>query len=475
MPGTHYDNEHSFIEMLPFSSKRIAQRMIRDLSLENLILDLRSLNSIVFKDFDTDDLNSSKKEAIIQSCIIAKITSLDKTLFITESQTVFIEETLEKALWFFLKDSLGQNATTEQLHAYLKVSYPKTYYWLNKVDEDDRHSLAIRSRRENTRRFYRYDAKMRYYFLRVGSHEGIEELQGDIYSSGVKHFNKIVNGKLDALLVNFHENVRKALAEKFPEAHDLFIEVGDKIEYLREVLNGVSLGKIEIESAKRFLKENLDNKLDYDSLKGNVRTESILRDFEEKADQITSHTLELIEKSTPHALHEGPVLMPVKIDFDIRSYIEKKKRNSSSLLMSFIDLYHYAALLEKIYNNISASNYIIIYPEYWSTNFHDVSPGGFSFYSEFLVDIHDVLELFIQVDTSPVENRKEEEIIHQRCKVVRIEEKKELGCYQISCQFLTPTEYNIELLRKATQSKEVQDAYESAGLMDEDGEWMKTA
>ncbi len=178
-----------------------------------------------------------------------------------------------------------------------------------------------------------------------------------------------------------------------------------------------------MEESKRFLKANLESTLDFASLKGNIRTESILRDFEEKVDHIGQSTLTLLENSTPHKLYEGPVLEKVKIDYDIRDYVEKKKRNSSSLLMSFINLYHYAALLEKIYNNISSSNYIIVFPEYWSADYHDISSGGFSFFTPFLVDINDHLELFFRFDLSASDKTNDYEIVHQKAKVVRIDEK----------------------------------------------------
>jgi hypothetical protein len=307
---------------------------------------------------------------------------------------------------------------------------------------------------------------MTYHFVRLGAHENATELQGDIYTSGIKHFTKIVNQKLDTLMDHYQKNIREALVDSHPEAYDLFTVVAEKNEYLREVLNGISVGRLSVEESKRFLKANLESTLDFASLKGNIRTESILRDFEEKVDHIGQSTLTLLENSTPHKLYEGPVLEKVKIDYDIRDYVEKKKRNSSSLLMSFINLYHYAALLEKIYNNISSSNYIIVFPEYWSADYHDISSGGFSFFTPFLVDINDHLELFFRFDLSASDKTNDYEIVHQKAKVVRIDEKTDIGAYQISCQFLHPDKNTMDLIRKATQSKELKDAFSNAELID---------
>lgn len=471
MPGTHYNNDHSFIEELPFDYKVIANHMIRDDPFERLLLNLRSLHAKAFDMFPVAGLTQSYKERIIHACVIAKITSFDKSLYIDESEESFISEVLFKSLRFVMKGAFEtDDFTDEAMLKYLKVSHPKTYFWIHKSDKDERHTLAINKRFQNTRRYFRYRANLKYHFIRIGSHEGVEELQGDIYSTGIQHFNRIVNEKLDLLMSNYHQNIKDALAEAFPEAYKLFMVVIDRVEYLRGVLNGISVGQLPIDEAMRSLKNSIDHELDYASLKGNVRTESILRDFEEKIDQINEHTLTLLKKSTPHRLYEGPVLKKLKIDHDIIEYKEKRKKNKSSLLMSFIDLYHYTILLEKIYNNISASNYIIIFPEYWSENYHDVSQGGFSFFSEFLVEVNDILELFFQIDISPRSEKNIYEILHQRCKVVRIEERVDIGYYQIACQFLNPTETSMNIIRKATQSKEVKDAFDSACFMDEDSE-----
>lgn len=468
MPGTHYDNDHSFIEELPFDSKVIANRMIRDDSLEQLLLNLRSLHGKAFDSFYIDSLKNSDKERVIQACIVAKVTSFDKTLYINADHEQFIHEVLFSALQALLQRYFDKHPLTEEkILSFIKISHPRTYDWLNRTDLASQRTLAIHKRRENTRRYFRYRASLKYHFIRIGSHEGVEELQGDIYTTGIQHFTKIVNEKLNLLMRNYQKNVKDALADSFPNAYQLFLIVIERVEYLRQVLNGISIGRISIEDSKAALRETIDNQLEYHSLQGNIRTESILRDFDEKILQICQNTLILLENSTPHRLYEGPVLKKLKIDHDIKAYKEKKKHNNSSLLMSFIDLYHYAILLEKIYNNISASNYIIIFPEYWSSDYHDASPGGLSFYSEFLVNLNDILELFLQIRTSAPGQEAIYEILHQRCKVVRINERADLGYYQISCQFLTATEQTMGTIRKALQSQEVIDAFESAAFLDE--------
>lgn len=468
MPGTHYDNDHSFIEDLSFDLKVVANRMIRNDSFEHLLLNLRSLHGKAFESFNIEGITANDKERVIHACIIAKITSFDKTLFLGGDHQQFLQEILFESLQALLQRYFpGQQLTEEKILRYIKISHPRTYEWIYRNDEESKHKLAIHKRRDNNRRYFRYQAELKYHFIRVGSHEGVEELQGDIYSSGIKHFTQIVNEKLDRLMVNYQKNIHAALAEKFNSAYQLFLVVMERVEYLREVLNGISVGRLSIDAAIGALQETLENEIDCSSLQGNIRTESILRDFDEKIQQISENTLILLKNSTPHRLYEGPVLEKLKIDRDIKAYQKKKKHNNSSLLMSFIDLYHYALLLERIYNSISASNYIIIFPEYWSSNYHDASPGGFSFYSEFLVDVNDILELFFQINISSNPEHPSYEILHQRAKVVRINPKLDLGYYQISCQFLNATEHNMGILRKALQSKEVVDAFESASLIDE--------
>lgn len=470
MPGTHYDSDHFLIELLPFQYKRVAFRILRQDSLQILLRDLNAGYSEHFSIFpDPESLNSKLVERTISACIVAKITSFSKDCYVSEVEFRFVEEALFKALHNLLDiNGLPRKAVIDLL----ALEAPKTHHWLTKRKNDNgKYSLAIRSRRENTRRYFRYKAKMKYHFIRIGSHETDKVIQGNIFTSGIQHFSKIVNQKLDSLVVEYLKNIKAALQEKFPEAYDLFMEVLDKLEYLREVINGVSVGKVDIANAKRFLAENIEHHLDYGSLSKNARTESILRDFEEKLNQINHHTLELVLKSTPHNLYEGPVLKKLKIDHDIRGYVDKNKTSPSNLLTAFVNLYHYILLLEKIYNSISSSNYIIIFPEYWVDSYHDLSPGGFAFYTEFLVQTNDILEVFMQVNVSSDPKVEKLEIIQQRVKVVRIEEKQDLECYLIACHFLMANEETRMTINNALQAQEIVDAFNASDLLDEAGEF----
>jgi hypothetical protein len=76
------------------------------------------------------------------------------------------------------------------------------------------------------------------------------------------------------------------------------------------------------------------------------------------------------------------------------------------------------------------------------------------------------LELFFRFDLSASDKTNDYEIVHQKAKVVRIDEKTDIGAYQISCQFLHPDKNTMDLIRKATQSKELKDAFSNAELID---------
>ncbi len=226
MPGTHYDNDHSFIEELPFHLKKIAHRIIRDDSLETMILSVDSQASTHFKDMDKVSVDDILKT--LHACLVAKITFFDKQLYVLDNEMAFLYEQLYRSLRYLLTDRLDAEASDDELLDFLKQYYPKTHYWIHKTDTADRYSLAIRSRRENTRRFYRYTANMTYHFVRLGAHENATELQGDIYTSGIKHFTKIVNQKLDTLMDHYQKNIREALVDSHPEAYDLFTVVAEK-------------------------------------------------------------------------------------------------------------------------------------------------------------------------------------------------------------------------------------------------------
>ncbi len=103
--------------------------------------------------------------------------------------------------------------------------------------------------------------------------------------------------------------------------------------------------------------------------------------------------------------------------------------------------------------------------------YKDLSPGGFAFYSEFLVEINDILEVFMQVNVSSDPEVEKLEIIQQRVKVVRIEEKPEMECYLIACHFLMADEETRMVINNALQGQEIIDAFNSADLLDEAGEF----
>lgn len=468
MPGTHYDNDHSFIEELPFDLKVVAYRIIRSDSLAFMLKSLQKQQHGAFESVFIENLKTADITRVIHACIIAKVTSFEKTLYINPDHEMFLHEVLFHSLNELLRRFFDdRNLDEETILHYVKISHPQTYFWIHKTDADSKRRLAIRKRRENTRRYFRYKAKLKYHFIRIGSHENVPELAGDIYSTGIQHFTKIVNGKLDLLRQDYKVHIAEALHEKHPQAHGLFLQVLQRLEHLREILNGISVGRLPLTEAKTSLKDTLAAPLSHTSLQGNIRTESMLRELEAKIQQINANTLILLENSSPHRLYEGPVLEKLKIDRDIQVYKEKEKQNHSNLLKAFIDLYYYTALLEKIYNNISASNFVIIYPEYWSENYYNASTTSFAIHSEFLVEVNDILELFIQINLSCDKNNPKYEILHQRCKVVRIDEHLDKGYYQISCQFLTPTEHNMTIISKALQSQEVIEAFEAADFLEE--------
>ncbi|MBN2864841.1 MAG: PilZ domain-containing protein [Thiotrichales bacterium] len=458
MPGTHSDNDHSFIDALPFGYKKVAHEIIRNDTLATMLGYLKEQNFSGFKGVEQyETLEVATIQKTICACIVAKITSFSKGLCVNDKQMHFLEETLIDALMVLLET---HNKDRHFLNALLRSEHPKTLHWIERdlVAEAKSSVLEIRLRRNNNRRYFRYSGNLTYHFVRLGSHEVVDKIPGDIYSSGIKHFNEVMDKKLATIAAHYSANITFALQESHPEAHQLFMEVLQKLQSLKRILNGISLGVLNIHSALKALEENIQNPLNYESLNGNLRTEQILKDFEEKLNQLNKSTKTLLEKSTPHKLYSGPVLSKLKIDYDIKGYIEKNKKTASKLLQAFIDLYHYILLMEKVYNNISSSRYVIIFPEYWSDDFKDISPGGFAFYTEFLVDKNDILELYFHIDVSKTD-QPNYEIIQQKAKVVRVEAHAELEKYLIACEFIMCPPKTIALISNAIQGQEVKDAF----------------
>lgn len=222
MPGTHYDSDHFFIELLPFQYKRVAFRILRQDPFQILLRDLDAGYSEHFNIFpDPQSINSKLVTRTISACIVAKITSFSKESYVSAVQFRFVEESLFKALHNLLDiDGLPRKAVLD----ILSQEAPKTHHWLTKDKNDNgKYSLAIRSRRENTRRYFRYKVKIRYHFIRIGSHDSNKVIQGNIFTTGIQHFSKIVNNKLDSLVMEYLGNIKSALQERFPEAYDLFV------------------------------------------------------------------------------------------------------------------------------------------------------------------------------------------------------------------------------------------------------------
>ncbi len=124
MPGTHYDNDHSFISELLFSYKKGAYLILRESPLELMMIDYRNGMSKYFSEIE-EPLESEVKRAI-SACIIAKITSFEATLFIGKRHRQFLAQLIIKHVNSFTNEEMGRAEILE----YLAVNRKKTYQWL---------------------------------------------------------------------------------------------------------------------------------------------------------------------------------------------------------------------------------------------------------------------------------------------------------------------------------------------------------
>ncbi|WP_044413695.1 PilZ domain-containing protein [Thiomicrospira microaerophila] len=326
----------------------------------------------------------------------------------------------------------------------------------------------IRPRRFNSRRFYRYEGEFRHHFIRIGNHETKDDLPGDIYSSGIQHFTRIMNERLDKVSRVYTKNLEESLLEKHPDAFEMFMTILTNIEALRDLLNKISLGKIRMSESIRFIQDILNTPINYEVLRANARTSAIVGNFEEKITQLLNAVLTLLKKSTPHEIYQGGFLEKLQIDHDIRGYIDKLKTKEVKFLRALVSLYHYIALLEKIYNHIANSSFIIVFPEYWEENYVNISCGGIGIYTDYLVKKNDILEVFLRFNISTDPRHEFYEIIHQRAKVLRVEENKARGQYLLACQFMLCPRKTMDLISNSIQAKEVIHAYNAVELIGSD-------
>lgn len=460
MPGTHYDNDHSFIEDLPFDYRLVASLLIREYPLKSLMLYAKEQEHELFEPLLEiyPKSHAHLKQQTFWAVMVAKLTFFAKDCYITDREFEFLRSNLLENLRYLLD---AHDLDEKSLIKTLRNAHYKSFDWLTRDrDESRRYALEIRKRRKNDRRYFRYRAYVNHHFVRLGNHELDEPFAKDIHTSGIVHFSKIVNQKLDFLTQQYQHQIKNALAEVHPSIYQLFKSFFAHYEDLREILNGVSLGRLSVVDSKKRLKKNLEAKRDFSILKMSQKTQSMLHDFKDKLNQITHHTLVLLENSTPHKLYQGPPLEKLKVDFDIKTYLEMQALNNRDLLGAFISLYFYSSLLERIYNNIASSEFIIMFPEYWADNYKNISSGGFAFYSEFQVFKNDILEIMLRVNISTNPDEPEYVDIQQKAKVVRIEEDESLGQYLIACQFLLAEEKNLKLINHSIQGFEVREAFE---------------
>ena len=130
MPGTHYDNDHSFIEALPFEYKNRAYLIIRSDSLETMLINFNKAGGAVFSDLCDDDFDEHLTRRTISACLIAKISSFEPTLFINEHHYRFLMSTLLFHLQFLLNLPSKQYPTLNSLTPFLKVKHEHTYRWI---------------------------------------------------------------------------------------------------------------------------------------------------------------------------------------------------------------------------------------------------------------------------------------------------------------------------------------------------------
>ena len=79
MPGTHSDNDHSFIDMLPLAYKKVAYQFLRSDSLQTMLCNLKHQNFSAFQEIKrTDEFAVETINKTLYACVVAKITSFSK-------------------------------------------------------------------------------------------------------------------------------------------------------------------------------------------------------------------------------------------------------------------------------------------------------------------------------------------------------------------------------------------------------------
>lgn len=137
MPGTNYNNDHSFINRLSSEKRNACFGYIKTSSLSKMIEDKifieKNISNLPFDEVDRLD--------VINSCIIAKATCMIVNDFYPKKH---IEWLLKEVLSAISECYKKENFANQELISCIQFEHPRTFQWIQDVQRFNR----LRSKRK---------------------------------------------------------------------------------------------------------------------------------------------------------------------------------------------------------------------------------------------------------------------------------------------------------------------------------------
>lgn len=454
MPGTHYDNDHSFIEALQVNLRNAAYVLLRDKTLKQLTSFLdKPLDAIPFFSFKSN-IDEKSVRLTIHACIIAKITAYNKA-YIESHRLSLLESILCRSLSFFL--GLSESVDKREVLLKLKNKSYKSYEWL--ISESDISSIIstnvnIRIRKGNSRRHFRHKVDVTYHWMRLGeSEKSSSNTYGYIYSQGIDYFNPFIMNQLVSLSLSCKKSNKNLFYLKHNEEYIFFNLIFEKIELLTSEFISFSSGLIKSEDALIRLNEILINKDLFKERKEAKSTKRFVDGISDKFNRLVDALSYSLENSNNlRVVGENPFS---KLWIDEVIGKQKKSSLNSELIVMLVKIHESIEVLENIYSDIVFSTYYLSTPFDWCNDYKDISESGFAFFSRYKVKRNDIILVHFMIKDNSVITGYQ--VLKLKSRVIRVENQSIFDRYLIAVEFIMPSEKVLNIIGYSVQNQELKE------------------
>lgn len=126
MPGTNYDNDHSFIALLSFELREVCYFLLCNSTLSELVGFLRGRHSIPKKH---PQISSKDREMVFYACLSAKVTCIEPTPFFQKKEIEHLIQKMKRCFQLFYPEKQGA-----ELIESIKQNHIQSYEWVARAE-----------------------------------------------------------------------------------------------------------------------------------------------------------------------------------------------------------------------------------------------------------------------------------------------------------------------------------------------------